>query len=82
MIHFIIWLIIGSAVSYFMQPQIRWFSEYVTKFKPFQTIIKILLDALLGVGWLIFAPALYMLVSNLKMMEEAKSLKEKKDEET
>ena len=58
MIFAALYILIGSAVSYFMQSQIRWLSHRITKHTWLQTVLKIVFDAAIGFTWLISAPAL------------------------
>lgn len=58
MIFAFLYLIIGSAVSYFMQSHIVWFAEYMHRDKKAQIAFKIFLDAVLGVTWIVSAPLL------------------------
>ena len=53
MIHAFVYLIIGTAISYFMQGQIKQFAENVTQNKFLQTVIKILTDAIMSITWVV-----------------------------
>ena len=55
---FIFHILIGSVIAYFMQPQIKAVAESVTRYSWLQAVIKILLDALMSVAWVIVAPAI------------------------
>jgi len=62
MIHVAFYLLVGSAIAYFMQPQIRWLAEYaVPEFRWAQVILKIVMDAMLSLTWIVFAPGLLAL---------------------
>lgn len=70
MIHAFVYLLIGAAVSYFMQPQIQWIAENITKVSWLQTATKIFLDALLSLTWIVGAPAILIAKSYLKKRNE------------
>ena len=61
MIFAFLYFLIGSAVAYFMQPQIRYIAERMTSYVWLQAVIKILMDAILSMTWIIGAPVLISL---------------------
>lgn len=67
---FVFHILIGSAIAYFMQPQIKWVAERVTRYRFLQAMIKILLDALMAVSWIIIAPAILIAKYNMKPKDE------------
>lgn len=69
MIHFILYVLIGSAISYLMQSQITWLAEHLTPHKWAQILLKIVFDALLSVTWIVGAPALFALKIYLERKE-------------
>lgn len=75
---FIFHVLIGSAIAYFMQAHIKWVAERVTPFVPLQVVIKILLDALLAVGWIVVAPAI--LVARYQWLKEQEENDDGSDE--
>lgn len=63
---FIFHILIGSAIAYFMQPQIKEVAERITSIRFLQAALKILLDALMAVSWIIVAPAILFAKHKLK----------------
>lgn len=53
----LLYLLAGSAISYFMQKQIASAAEQFSDNKVVQTILKIAMDALLSITWIITMPA-------------------------
>jgi len=68
---FIFHILIGSAIAYFMQPQIKWVAERLTRYRALQAMIKILLDALMTVSWVIVAPAILLARYKIKERDDA-----------
>lgn len=65
---FIFHILVGSAIAYFMQSHIKQLAERATNYKVLQIAIKILLDALMAVSWIIIAPVIF--IANHKLKEK------------
>jgi hypothetical protein len=58
MIFAFLYIVAASATAYFMQTHIQWLTERITTYQWLQTILKIVLDAIIGITWIVSVPML------------------------
>jgi hypothetical protein len=68
-IHAIVYVLIGSAVSFFLQSHIKWLARHWSRHWMVRPILEIVLNAAISLSWLITAPMLLVTVRRLKRKE-------------